>query len=80
MFHQDTMAFFSTWLNRAYQALYMLWQMPRFALAVLASVARGDGDAGLALKWLWAVNAAAPEMILKLGGDSNVEEKEVGYL
>ena len=78
MFHQNIMAFISTWLNRAYQALYMLCQMPRLALAVLASLARGDGDAGLALKWLWAVNAAAPEMILKLG-DNTIEEEEVSY-
>ena len=70
---------FSTWLNRAYQALYMLCQMPRLALAVVASLARGDGDAGLALKWLWAVNAAAPEMILKLNGDKNIVEEEVSY-
>ena len=62
----------STWLNRAYQAVYLLWQTPRFALAVLLSRARGDGDAGLALKWLWAVNAATPEMILKLGRDVEV--------
>ena len=78
MFHQNIMAF-STWLNRAYQAFCMLLQMPRLALAVLASLARGDGDAGLALKWLWAVNAATPEMILKLGSDNNIEEEEVSY-
>ena len=78
MFHQNIMAF-STWPNRACQALYMLCQMPRLALAVLASMARGDGDAGLALKWLWAVNAATPEMILKLGGDNTIEEEEVSY-
>ena len=62
----------STWLNRAYQAIYLLWQTPRFALAVLVSKARGDGDADLALKWLMAMNAATPEMILKLRQNEEV--------
>ena len=56
----------STWLNRARQAVWLLCQTPRVALAVLLSKARGDGDAALALKWLLAMNAATPEMILKL--------------
>ena len=69
----------STWLNRAYQAIYLLWQTPRFALAVLVSKARGDGDADLALKWLLAMNAATPEMILKLRKDEDEEEEKVSH-
>ena len=65
---------FSTWLNRALQAVYLLLQTPRLALAVLLSRARGDGHAGLALKWLMAVNAVTPEMILKLGRDGEVSK------
>ena len=56
----------STWLNRARQTIWLLCQTPRMALAVLLSKARGNGDASLALKWLLAMNAATPEMILKL--------------
>ena len=43
----------------------------------LASRARGDGDAALAIKWLRAMNDAAPEMILKLRQAEDEEEEEV---